>query len=108
MKRLLLAALVAAPAYAHDAPTGWAYDTECCGGWDCAAMADGAVREVAGGYSVVVVPGSHPMVPASAAEPVRGFVPFGDRRIRPSGDEHRHVCIVGGRVYCLYVPAGGV
>lgn len=92
---------------AHRAPSGWAYDHECCHNLDCAPAAAGAVREVAGGYAVLVAPGTHPMVPAGAA-PVAGFVPHGDRRIRPSGDAERNVCIIGGRVFCLYVPPGGV
>lgn len=111
-KVLLVIAFVAAllfwrPVHGHDAPSGWAYDPECCGGYDCAAAVDGAVREEGGGYRVTVLPGTHPMVQAGS-QPVTGFVPYGDRRIRPSGDAHRHVCIVGGNVYCIYIPPGGV
>lgn len=104
---LLALAALAAPAAAHNAPAGWSYDPECCSGTDCAQAVDGAIREVAGGYSVVVMPGTHPMVPAGS-QPVTGFVPHGDPRIRVSGDEHRHVCVMGGRVLCIYVPPGGV
>lgn len=100
---LLLAGSVAA----HQAPSGWAYDAACCSGRDCALVGPGVVREVSGGYAVVVLPGTHPMVPRGAAA-VRAFVGHGDRRIRASGDEHRHVCIAGRAVLCLYVPPGGV
>lgn len=107
MKRMvLMAALMAVPAAAHDAPSGWEYDRECCGGYDCAAS-HGGVREVQGGYAVSVAPGTHPMVPVGRS-PVVGFVPHGDPRIRVSGDSDRHVCIVGGRVFCIYIPPGGV
>ena len=47
------------------------------------------------------------MVPATAA-PVTAFIPHGDRRIRVSGDEHRHACVMAGRVLCIYVGPGGV
>lgn len=107
MKRILpILALLSGPAAAHDAPSGWEYDRECCGGWDCAAARPGAVQEVQGGYAVSIAPGTHPMVPIGA-QPVTGFVPHGDPRIRVSGDEDRHVCIVGGRVFCIYIAPGG-
>ncbi|NKC33483.1 hypothetical protein [Falsiroseomonas selenitidurans] len=109
MRRLMLLALVASlPAAAHQAPSGWDYDQDCCHTRDCAPVPDGAVAEVAGGYRVRVMPGSHPMLPPGAP-PVDAFVPHGDRRIRVSGDEDRHACLSrGGAVLCVYVPPGGV
>lgn len=104
------AALVAASStLAHDAPSGWRYDAECCSSRDCAQALPGAVREVLGGYAITLLPGTHPMVPRGS-EPVREFVPHGDWRIRPSGDEHRHVCVLphAQRVLCIYIPSGGV
>lgn len=94
-------------ARAHTAPSGWAYDTECCSTRDCAPAAPGTVNEVRGGYEIVLRPGSHP---SARSVVVRDFVPHGDPRIRPSGDEYRHVCVIPGsqRVLCLYVPPGGV
>jgi hypothetical protein len=62
------------------------------------------VVEASGGYSVRLAPGDHPLVRA----PVTAFIPHGDRRIRVSGDEHRHACVMGGRILCIYVPPGGV
>ena len=94
-------------AHAHRAPSGWAYDHECCHHLDCAPAPQGAVREVAGGYQVTILPGTHPMVRAGAPA-VAGFVPHGDPRMRPSGDADRHVCILRGQVVCVYVPPGGV
>ena len=108
MKRALaIVALLAGPAAAHEAPSGWSYDPECCSGFDCAWVAPGAVREVAGGYYVSIAPGTHPRVPMGSP-PVSGVIRHGDPRIRASGDEHRHVCVLGGRILCIYVPPGGV
>lgn len=97
--------LLAAPAAAHQAPAGWEYDRECCDMQDCAQVADATIREVAGGYEVVIAPGQHPFV----SVPVRAFVPHGSPKIRVSGDEHKHACVARhGYVYCIYVPPGGV
>lgn len=108
MRRPLALALIAlaVPAAAHRAPTGWAYDHECCHTQDCAPVPDAAVREVAGGYAVRIEPGTHPMLRSGPA--LEAFVAHGDPRIRPSGDQHRHACVIGDRVICLYVPPGGV
>ena len=96
------------PALAHRAPSGWAYDPECCHDMDCAPVTDAAIREVAGGYQVTIAPGAHPMVPAGAAA-VAGFVAHVDRRIRASGDDRRHACISrAGTILCIYVQPGGV
>jgi len=105
---LMGAALVmAAAANGHQARSGWSYDyPECCWGRECAEVPSGVVREVQGGYAVRVVPGQHPMLTAGAA--IEGFVPHGDARIRVSQDSERHVCIVYGRIGCIYVPPGGV
>lgn len=44
MKRmLLLAALVAAPAAAHEAPSGWTYDLDCCSAHDCYQIDAGTI-----------------------------------------------------------------
>lgn len=103
---VVTALLFAVPALAHQAPSGWAYDRECCHNLDCAPAPDGAIREVQGGYQVTLAPGSHPMV---RDRTVTGFVPHGDPRIRVSGDEDRHACVSGtGRILCIYIPPGGV
>lgn len=99
--------LLALPALAHQAPSGWDYDRECCHNFDCAAVRDGLIREVQGGYRVTLRAGQHPML--SGAVTVDLFIPHGDRRIRVSGDENRHACVTsGGHVFCIYVPPGGV
>lgn len=105
MKRAILLAILAGPAAAHQAPSGWEYSGECCSNRDCAAAPAGAVQEVTGGYRVTLLPGQHPMV---TTQPFVAFVPHGDARIRASGDEHFHPCIWGGRLLCLYRPPGGM
>lgn len=109
MRKFVAALALLAPmaALGHQAPSGWEYDPACCSGRDCAWVAPGAVREVRGGYAVSVAPGTHPMVPMGSP-PVSGLVPHGDPRIRPSGDDQKHVCIMGGRILCVYIPPGGV
>ena len=85
---------------AHEAPTGWAYDAWCCSDRDCRRVQAGEVTfetAPAAGYRV-------------RASGVNEFIPLGDPRIRQSGDQDMHFCIVGGgrseippTVRCLYV-----
>jgi hypothetical protein len=101
----LAAAAWVALAHAHQAPSGWAYDPECCSDLDCAPVPESAVVEATGGYSVRLAPGQHPMV----RTPLAAFLAHGDSRIRVSGDEHRHACVSSsGRLLCIYVQPGGV
>lgn len=112
MKRALAAAalLVAAGgAVAHDAPSGWSYDPECCNTRDCSPAPAGTVREERRGgvlgYAVVIPLGMH----HNARVAVDEFIPLGDPRIRVSGDDQRHACVSStGRVYCIYIAPGGV
>lgn len=99
-----LLALAAAAALAHQAPSGWSYDRECCSEADCAPVPDFAVREATGGYVVRLLPGDHPMV----ATPLAAFLAHGSPMLRASGDGRKHVCASGGRVLCVYLPPGGV
>lgn len=96
LETLIAVLLLAGPAFAHDAPTGWAYDTACCSGRDCAQAMSGAVRETPRGYEL-----------QSTGETVI----YRDTRIRQSKDEFFHECHVGGdpkaRLLCLYVPNKG-
>jgi hypothetical protein len=94
----------AAMARAHTAPTGWAYDVECCHVHDCAPVPDRAVREATGGYSVRLLPGDHPLV----TTPLAAFLAHGSPALRVSGDDRRHVCVSQGRILCVYIPPGGV
>ena len=99
-----------APALAHNAPTGWDYDPDCCNTMDCAEVPDGTVHEVAGGYQVTLTPEQH----HNLSVPLNVVVSHTDKlgnnpRIRPSGDGKYHVCVAhNGHIFCLYVPHGGV
>lgn len=104
--------LTTVAADAHDAPAGWPYSASCCSNQDCAQIADVTVTVTAEGYEVALAPGDHPMVVA----PRVYLIPFGDKRIRDSGDHHYHACIgvtapqfkyEQQRLICLYRPTGG-
>lgn len=99
------AALVAGPAWPHEAPAGWAYDRDCCSGIDCAPVPARAVTLAPGaaGWRLRLAPGDHPFVPPGGVDVT---VPFGDRRLRRSGDGGWHACLsaAGGRLLCLYEP----
>lgn len=90
----LIAALMSAPALAHD----W-YDAMCCSSRDCAPIPD--PEWTPDGWRVRLMPGQHPMV----TEQLDAIVPFD--AVRPSQDGGYHACVVPyqrDRVRCLYVP----
>jgi hypothetical protein len=91
---LIIALLFAAPAFAHDAPLGWAYGAECCSMRDCWQEKDGAIEETPNGYRVVLT---------------GELIAYGDKRIKKSKDEFFHRCTAAAyptarRSICLYVP----
>lgn len=96
----------------HNAPGGWTYDYDCCGGdptgahphGDCYPVPDVTIREVQGGFEVTLSGRDHPLVRIPIAE----VVPHGDPRLRVSGDEKKHACVLAGRLLCIYLPPGGV
>jgi hypothetical protein len=96
MRSLLLALLIAAQtAVAHEAPSGWSYDTACCSGMDCRPVEPGEVSATPRGYEIA---------------PTGEIVPFNSTKVRPSGDGAMHRCMVGGETtiptICIYVPGG--
>ena len=93
-------------AHAHQAPSGWEYDLACCHNRDCAPIRASAVRAGPDGLTITVRGGTHMMVPAG--ETFTETVPYRDPRVKPSGDDDWHVCIIAGRIRCLYQPPGGV
>jgi hypothetical protein len=110
---LLLAALEAAiagalclfmalPLRAHQAEAGWLYDSSCCSGEDCAQVPDGLVTPTPDGYRVQIGVDDHPL----AFGPIDVVIPYGDKRIVHSHDEHFHVCIgkTTNSIFCVYVP----
>lgn len=95
MRRPLIIAaltLLSWPVSAHQAPSGWMYPPDCCGGKDCAQTED--VEITGAGYHIK---GTHLLVG------------FHDPRIRPSPDSHFHACMPPSKstVYCLFVPTMG-
>lgn len=93
--RLLAAAMLTlpAPAFAHDATSGWTYPLACCSDFDCREVADDAIEEGPQGY-VIKVTGE--------------VVPMTSRKVRNSPDGVFHRCSVRGRddgaTICLFVP----
>lgn len=91
---LLILGASAAPALAHDAPTGWSYPYSCCSGYDCRAVEPKLISERPEGY-VIIGTGE--------------IVAYSDKRIRYSPDGEYHWCSVAGRddsrTICLFVPA---
>lgn len=74
----MLGALSAAPILAHEAPSGWHYPGECCGGNDCHPIACSTVQE-------------HPDGSVSWLG-----LNFPRQMVRNSGDGECHVCISVG------------
>ena len=93
---------------AHTAPSGWAYDRECCSDHDCAPVPDATITVTPAGFLITLAPGQHHMLPAGA-QPLQQTIPFDSPRVRVSGDNQKHVCLSPvGYVYCIYIPPGGV
>jgi hypothetical protein len=90
------------PARGHEAPAGWSYDPGCCSDYDCAPIPASAVTLAPDGWRIRLAPGQHRFV----REALDVVVPFGDPRIRRSGDGGWHACISPstGRVLCVYEP----
>lgn len=104
MTRLLaLLILLASPAAAHQAQTGWDYDEQaqdnCCGDRDCRRIVPGEVVFTAGGWLVSPPPGFNP---------IERVLTEGDGRIKTSGDQWMHICYNRSKTYirCLFVPSG--
>jgi len=91
---LIVAALAyALPSMAHDAPSGWQYDWQCCQNLDCRQISSSLVKEGPNGYVITID---------------NETVPYKDARIKNSPDGMYHWCTVDGRddsrTICLYVP----
>lgn len=63
---------------------------DCCGGTDCAPLADTRVKAVPGGYEVAGV----------------GFVPNADAQ--PGPDFRYHACFLNGQIRCFLTPGLGI
>jgi hypothetical protein len=94
---LAVSGLAAAPAAAHEAPTGWKYPWACCSNMDCQEIGAKAISEKPQGYVI-----------QSTGE----VVAYGDKRVRNSPDGEYHWCahqagIDAGHTICLFVPPKG-
>lgn len=92
-----LGVLSATKARAHEAPTGWRFDPECCGNGDCMPVPMTTIRETPNGYQI---------------KQTGEVIPYDSPKVRPSPDGMPYRCSTGGKpegnTYCIYVPKGGV
>lgn len=81
------------PVKAHSSPSGWDYHPDCCSDKDC--------------YPVEVKPFGNGMLEFKTKSGVLilNVEQYRDKML-PSQDQDYHICINGGRVLCIYVPAG--
>jgi len=82
--------------YAHEAPTGWSYPSQCCSGIDCRAVPDSAIGTNKLGYLI---------------RKTGELINFRDPRLKESPDGVYHWCSVMGSentpTICLFVPPLG-
>jgi len=90
---VILAALLVAPASAHDAKSGWRHPLECCSNKDCREISASQISERPEGYVI---------------QPTGERIPYSDHRIRVSPDGVYHWCSMQGRndsaTICLFIP----
>ena len=92
---VFFALIVCLPVRGHEAPSGWAYDHDCCSNQDCRPLSLIEVK------SIVQVPGGYQATVDGFDAPVF----FYQNKIRPSKDQFFHGCVgSSGTGYCLYVP----
>ncbi|WP_271899220.1 hypothetical protein [Candidatus Phyllobacterium onerii] len=97
MRTLLFVLLATAPAAAHEAPSGWAYGSECCSTMDCFEEQDKNVETASNGFHI-----------KNTGE----VIPYADKRVKMSKDAKYHRCTRLGdpkmpRSICIYVPNRG-
>lgn len=99
--------LLAGPALAHDAASGWQYEAFCCNGnshnGDCQMIPATSVRIVTGGYRVTLAPGDHRLATRSHI-----FLMPQDMT-RRSQDGEYHLCLypTEDTPRCFYAPDMG-
>jgi hypothetical protein len=93
---LFLSGVAPERAFAHNAPSGWAYPMACCYNVDCREVQASTVKEGPKGYVI-----------RSTGE----VIPMTDSRVKDSPDGEFHWCSVAGanntRTICLFVPPRG-
>jgi hypothetical protein len=92
-----IAVLATGKAWGHQAPTGWTFDSRCCGNGDCYPVQTDAITERPDGYHI-----------QSTGE----VIPYQSTKVLPSPDGHSYRCSTAGSVqgvtYCIYVNKGGM
>lgn len=92
---LILLTAASLAVLAHSAPSGWDYDSECCGGHDCRPIAADAVLEKPTAWEI-----------RATGELIMKY----SAKVSKDGDFHR--CSYKGlddaKTFCLYVPLRGV
>ncbi|HWV44143.1 hypothetical protein [Pseudorhodoplanes sp.] len=96
--------LFVAAAFAHQAHTGWVYDSECCFGdhntGDCQQIDSRTVEITSQGYRITLKPGDHRKV----TKPHVFIVPQSAARKSMDGDYHLCLWPSEDDMRCFYAP----
>ena len=87
---LLFGPLAIEKVRAHESPSGWSYDPDCCGGSDCMPIQKATLIDGKWYYTTKL--GTKPVVPQT--------------KIRVSKDHQTHACVYQNMLWCLYIPGG--
>lgn len=122
LKPLLVGALFTAillwfavPSFAHKAPSGWTYPSDCCNGGECHQLPIHSVKETPTGWQTTQPPDDWFATGHTIWSNVTLDYEGQKVRLYPSGDKFFHVCAVqylkDGRpeilFRCAYVPEAG-
>ena len=99
--------LLAGPASAHAAASGWQYEAFCCNGnsetGDCQMIPARSVRVIAGGYRVMLAPGDHRL----ATRAHIFLLPQDTTRRSQDGEYHLCLYPTEDTPRCFYAPDMG-
>lgn len=118
---LIAAIALAAPSFAHEAPSGWLYDPWCCNNKDCTPVGNATVELTPEGYLVTLDPETHDLAQSRIQRLFRypDADPSNDRLEPPeamrSGDSKYHACVsrpaahynMQQNIRCFYAPEMG-
>lgn len=76
---------------AHEAPSGWSYDNECCHNKDCGLITK-REQEGSGLNLKVYITNSHDQTGMITSQTI----------YKISKDDSEHACVANGRVVCIY------
>lgn len=109
MRSILIVMMIAYAwnAPAHEAMTGWKYESYCCNGdnhtGDCQMIPAKSVRIISGGYQLSLAPGDHRLVTRNH------IFNWKQRDTRRSQDGEYHLCLYPNEdtPRCFYAPDMG-